>query len=156
MWATFTDAGVDVLTFTLPDPTPNLWFKRVIQPRVVEFNDALRQAARRAGVMMVDVAAFTEGSDPRLWSDDRLHGNSAGHERVAHALAHGLGLPGFDDSWRVPLPPAQPDPLVAALRADLVWVHQYALPWLWRTVRGRSLGDGVTPKRPAPEPVRPS
>ena len=156
MFTTFTEAGVDVLTFTLPDPTPNLFFTRVIQPRVVEFNDALRQAARRAGVMMVDVAAFTEGSDPRLWSDDRLHGNSAGHERVAHALAHGLGLPGFDDSWRVPLPPALPEPLVTAIRADLVWVHQHALPWLWRTVRGRSLGDVAAAKRPAPEPVRPS
>jgi lysophospholipase L1-like esterase len=156
MFTTFVEAGVDVLTFTLPDPTPNLWFTRVIQPRLVAFNAALRAGAQRAGAIMVDVAAFSEGSDPRLWSDDRLHGNSAGHERVAHALAHGLGLPGFDDSWRVPLPPVPPDPIVAAVRADLVWVQQHALPWFWRLVRGRSLGDGVTAKRPEPEPVRPS
>jgi hypothetical protein len=128
---------------------------RLFKPRVVEFNEALRRAAGRAGVMMVDVAAFIEGSDPRLWSDDRLHGNNAGHQRVAHALAHGLGLPGFDDSWRVPLQPAAPDPLASTIRADLVWAHQHALPWLWRTVRGRSFGEGVTAKRPAPEPVRP-
>src|SRR5262249_14942755 len=136
--------------------TPNLWFTRVIQPRVVALNEALRAAARRSGAIMVDVAAFAEGSDRRLWSDDRLHGNSAGHERVAHAIAHGLGLPGFDDSWRIPLPPVPPDPLVAALRADLHWAHEYALPWLWRTVRGRSIGDGLSAKRPAPQPVRPS
>jgi lysophospholipase L1-like esterase len=156
MFAVFTGAGADVLTFTLPDPTPNLWFTWMMRPLMVAFNEALRRAADRTGVMMVDVAAFTEGSDPRLWSDDRLHGNSAGHERVAHACANGLGLPSFDDSWRVPLPPAQLDPLVTAVRADLIWMHQYALPWLWRRLRGRSLSEGVTAKRPAPEPVRPS
>ena len=154
MFTIFAGAGIDVLTFTLPDPTPNLWFTRVIQPRLIAFNAALRASARRAGVIMVDVAAFTGCSDPRLWSDDRLHGNSAGHERVAHALAHGLGLPGFDDSWQDPLPPAPADPLGAAMRADLVWAHQHALPWVWRMVRGRSIGEGVSAKRPALERVR--
>jgi lysophospholipase L1-like esterase len=148
-------AGAEVLTFTLPDPTPNLWFSRWFQPRVIAFNEELRRAATRAGAIMVDVGAFTEASDPRLWSEDRLHGNSYGHTLVAHALAHGLGLPGFDDSWRVPLPPVPPDPIVATVKADLVWAHQYALPWLWRTVRGRSLGEGLGPKRPTPDLIRP-
>jgi len=148
--------GAEVLTFTLPDPTPNLWFSRWFQPRVIAFNSELRQAAARAGAIMVDVGAFTEASDPRLWSEDRLHGNSDGHARVAHALAHGLGLPGFDGSWRIPLPPVPPDPIVATVKADLVWVQQHALPWLWRTVRGRSLGDGLSPKRPTPDLIRPT
>jgi lysophospholipase L1-like esterase len=155
MFMRLAGSGAQVLTFTLPDPTPNLPFTGRIQPRVIAFNEELRRAAARAGVMMVDVGAFTEASDRRLWSDDRLHGNSDGHVRLAHALAHGLGLPGFDDSWRVPLPPAPPDPLVETVRADLAWAHQYALPWLWRTMRGRSVGDRLSPKRPAPEVLRP-
>lgn len=153
MFRVLADAGAMVLTFTLPDPTPNLPFTRRMQPRVVAFNAQLRAAAQRAGAVLVDVAAFTGGSDPRLWSEDRLHGNSLGHERVAHALAHGLALPGFDESWLVPLPPADPGPRVEAVRADLLWAHQYALPWVWRTVRGRSSGDGINPKRPEPAPL---
>jgi hypothetical protein len=154
MFRAFADSGATVLTFTLPDPTPNLPFTRRMQPRVVAFNAELRAAAARVGAIMVDVAEFAGGSDPRLWSEDRLHGNSMGHERVAHALAHGLGLPGFDESWRVPLPPAVPHLLVNLVRADLSWAQQYALPWFWRTVRGRSSGDGLVPKRPHPAPLR--
>jgi lysophospholipase L1-like esterase len=147
-------SGATVLTFTLPDPTPNLPFTRRMQPRLANLNDELRLAAERAGAVLVDLAAFTGCSDPRFWSEDRLHGNSEGHERVAHALAHGLGLPGFDDSWQDPLPPAPPQPLTVGLRSDLFWAYEHALPWLWRTVRGRSLGDGLQPKRPEPSPVR--
>jgi lysophospholipase L1-like esterase len=156
MFGALANTGATVLTFTLPDPTPNLPFTRRMQPRVAAFNAELRKAAARTGAIMVDIADFKGGSDPRLWSVDRLHGNSQGHERVAHALAHGLRLPGFDDSWRTPLPPAVPDPLVEAVRADLLWAQQHALPWVWRNLRGRSAGDGLTPKRPIPEPVRPS
>jgi lysophospholipase L1-like esterase len=146
-------AGATVLTLTLPDPTPNLPLTRLMQPRLANFNDELRLAAERAGAVLVDVAAFTGGSDPRFWSEDRLHGNSDGHERVAHALAHGLGLPGFDERWQDPLPPAPPLPLTNGLRSGLFWAYEHAVPWLWRTVRGRSLGDGLRPKRPEPSPV---
>jgi lysophospholipase L1-like esterase len=153
MFRTFTDAGVAVLSLTLPDPTPNLPLTRIIGPRLAAFNQAVHAAAERTGVIMVDVASYVHASDPRLWSDDRLHGNSEGHERVARALAHGLGLPGFDDSWREPLPPATPAERIAAVRADLQWAQLHALPWLWRTVRGRSAGDGLAPKRPEPLPL---
>ena len=146
-------AGATVLTLTLPDPTPNLPLTRLMQPRLANFNDELRLAAERAGAVMVDVAAFAGGSDPRFWSEDRLHGNSDGHERVAHALAHGLGLPGFDERWQDPLPPAAPLPLTDGLRSGVFWAYEHAVPWLWRTVRGRSLGDGLRPKRPEPSPV---
>ena len=59
MFRTLAEAGVTVLTFTLPDPTPNLPFTRRLQPRLAAFNDELRLAADRAGALMVDVAAFT-------------------------------------------------------------------------------------------------
>jgi lysophospholipase L1-like esterase len=153
MFRQLTEAGATVLSLTLPDPTPNLPLTRIIQPRLLAFNEELRAAAGRHNVIMVDLGSFEEGSDPRLWSDDRLHGNSEGHELVARALAHGLGVPGFDDSWRKPLPPRVPPGRVDAVLADLTWAHTYALPWLWRSIRGRSAGDGLEPKRPEPRPL---
>lgn len=154
MFTAFVEAGATVLTFTLPDPTPNLPLTAIMQPRVLAFNEELRLAADRAGAVMVDVATYPSASDPRLWSDDRLHGNSAGHELVAQALAHGLGIPGFDDSWRTPLPAGDKESALGqAMLAELAWAHQHALPWLWRSVRGRSAGDGLAPKRPSPAPL---
>ncbi|HEX6872737.1 MAG TPA: SGNH/GDSL hydrolase family protein [Micromonosporaceae bacterium] len=150
MFAALRDAGATVLSFTLPDPTPNLPLTRRLRPRVSAFNSQLRLAAARTGVIMVDVASFPDASDPRLWSPDRLHGNQFGHERVAHALAHGLGLPGFDDSWRQPLPVPLPRGLVESVRDDVAWARHYALPWLWRALRGRSAGDGRSAKLPEP------
>jgi lysophospholipase L1-like esterase len=155
MFRQLVEAGVTVLSLTLPDPTPNLPLTRIIRPRLVAFNAELVAAANRHGVIMVDLATFTDGSDPRLWSDDRLHGNSDGHELVARALAHGVGLPGFDDSWRDPLPPRAPVGPVDAVLSDLTWAQTYALPWLWRVLRGRTAGDGLGPKRPEPEPLVP-
>jgi len=154
MFSTFADTGATVLTFTLPDPTPNLPFTRRLQPRVAAFNDALRDAAAKGGALMIDITDFPDVSDRRLWSEDRLHGNSLGHAKVAHALAHGLGLPGFDGSWREPLPPELIRELTA--RDHLVWAQQYALPFAWRLLRGRSSGDGLTPKRPDPHLLQPS
>ncbi len=153
MFRTFTDAGVTVLSFSLPDPTPNLPLRNQFQPRLHALNAALTGAAGRTGVIWVDVASYEHGSDPRFWSEDRLHGNSVGHARVAHALAAGLDLAGFDDSWRAPLPPAVPTPRASALKADVAWTRQHALPWLWRTATGRSAGDGMAPKRPIPRQV---
>jgi lysophospholipase L1-like esterase len=153
MFRTFVAAGVTVLSFSLPDPTPNLLLRNQLQPRLLALNAALTLAARRCGVIWVDVASYRDGSDPRLWSDDRLHGNSLGHARVAHALAWGLDLPGFDESWREPLQPSVAPARSAAVKADVAWMHQHALPWLWRRATGRSTGDGLRPKRPVPEIV---
>jgi hypothetical protein len=72
---------------------------------------------------------------------------------VARALAHGLDLPGFDDSWRTPLPDWPRPPLGQVVLAEISWAQQHALPWLWRHIRGRSAGDGLPPKRPEPAPV---
>lgn len=154
MFTELARAGATVLTFTLPDPTPNLPFTRRLQPRLEAFNERLRRAAEGAGAIMVDVATFAGSSDPRFWSEDRLHGNGEGHARVAHALAQGLGLPGFDDRWRDPLPAAPQPDIVRLLRSDAYWAYEHALPWLWRNLRGRSAGDGLVPKRPEPSPVR--
>lgn len=142
------DAGAAVLTFTLPDLTPVMPFARVLGTRVARLNDAIRAACARSGAILCDLALHPVASDPRLWSDDRLHANSVGHARIAEALACHLGLPNSDASWSEPLPAPPRTTPADVLRAELAWGRRHLLPWLWRHFCGRSSGDGITAKFP--------
>ena len=147
------DTGATVLTFTLPDLASVMPMARRIGPRLRDLNARLREVAAGNGVRLVDFEEHPVAGDPRLWSDDRLHANAAGHARIAAALAEALDLPRSDGSWREPLPPLPaPGPLDAA-RREVVWFRRYFVPWLWRHARGRSSGDGRTAKRPELRPV---
>jgi lysophospholipase L1-like esterase len=141
-------AGATVLTFTLPDLAPVLPLARHLAPRVTALNEVVRRSAAASGAVLVDVAAHPVASDPRLWSDDRLHANAAGHQRIAAALAAALGLPGSDGGWSEPLP-ARPAPSHRQrLAAELGWLRRHFLPWALRHARGSSSGAGRQPKRP--------
>ena len=146
--------GATVLGFTLPDLSIVLPIARPIAGRVRALNQELRRASATTGAILVDLAAHPVGSDPRLWSVDRLHANSEGHERIAAALAHGLGLPGTDDRWSHPFPTAWSRSLIESVAAEARWQRDYFLPWVWRHLWGRSSGDGRAPKRPSLQPVR--
>lgn len=140
--------GATVIGFTLPDISLVMPIAGPIAGRVRALNDALRRASAATGAILVDLARHSVGSDPRLWSVDRLHANSTGHERIAAALAWGLGLPGTDDSWSHPLPTPWSPSWTATILAELRWQRDYFLPWLWRHARGRSSGDNRGPKLP--------
>jgi lysophospholipase L1-like esterase len=142
------ESGAVVLGFTLPDLSIVLPIARPIAGRVRALNEALRHAAASTGALLVDFAKHAVGSDPRLWSADRLHANSAGHERIAAALAWALRLPDTDESWSHPLPTEWRRTLGASMLAEIRWQRDYFLPWVWRHLRGRSSGDGRGPKRP--------
>jgi lysophospholipase L1-like esterase len=140
--------GATVLTFTLPDLGPVMPLARPLGPRVLALNAALRAASARTGAVLVDLAAHASGSDRRLWSEDRFHANALGHAFIAAALAHAVGLPGADDSWKQPLAAALPRTAPAAIGAEIAWWGRYFLPWMLRHARGRSSGDGRQAKRP--------
>jgi lysophospholipase L1-like esterase len=148
-------SGATILTFTLPDLGAVLPLARRVAPRVVALNERLRAIAARTGARLVDFESHPVALDPRLWHADRLHANSEGHARIAAALAHALGLPGTDDAWGRPLPPARPAGRAARLAAEVAWSGRYLVPWAWRHLFGRSSGDGRGPKRPALLPVAP-
>jgi lysophospholipase L1-like esterase len=138
--------GATVLTFTLPDLTPLLPLAAGLAPRIRAMNEALKQAASRTGAIVLDFAAYPVAVDPRLWSEDRIHANALGHERIAHALAHALGLPDADDSWRQSLPAAASPTTRERLATELTWARRHLLPWMRRgfaTPRARH-----APKRP--------
>lgn len=147
------NAGARVLTFTLPDLSEIMPVARFVASRVRALNDALRHVAPKTGATLVDVAAHPVACDPRLWSEDRLHANAAGHARIAAALAHALALPGTDESWATPLPALGPPTINQRLAAELRWGRRYFLPWVWRHMRGRSSGDGRSAKLPTLTPV---
>jgi hypothetical protein len=90
--------------------------------------------------------------DPRFWSEDRLHLNPVGHQRVAMAVLEALGSPDRRPWWE-PLPPVRPLSPVAKVGRDVAWAGKHLAPWIGRRVTGRSSGDGVTAKRPDLLPV---
>ena len=154
MQRAFRDTGATVLTFTLPDVSRIMPIARPFRSRLLRMNDALREVSARTGTRLVDFSAHPSALDLRLWSDDRLHANALGHERIAAALAHAIELPGADASWREPLDGARRRRIGEAVAAELAWTRRHLAPWIWRHLRGRSSADGRVPKRPALEPWR--
>ncbi|MEV6676184.1 SGNH/GDSL hydrolase family protein [Streptomyces erythrochromogenes] len=148
MFAALTGAGAQVATVTFPDLGRIVPLARPLVPRLTELNDRVREAAARHGVAVAETALPEAVADPRMWTTDRLHASSLGHERIAAALAHAVGLPGSDDTWTHPLPPRPDTAPGAAVAAELRWAAAFLGPWLGRRLRGRSSGDGRTAKRP--------
>jgi lysophospholipase L1-like esterase len=145
--------GATVLSFTLPDLTPIMPLARLIAPRIAALNHALVQASRASGSILVDFTVFPVATDLRLWSEDRIHANSAGHTRTAEALAYALSLPGSTTTWQDPFP----EPLIRTRRqrwaAELRWIRRHLLPWIGEGLFNRSPAHPRQPKRPQLEPI---
>ncbi len=142
---------VTVLTFTMPDPAAINPLGRRLRERMFALNDIIRAEADRYGVMVMDFQRYPVAEDPRLWFEDRLHGNALGHELVAAALAWRLGVKGFDEGWADPLSgeAAKPRPR-DKIAGDVDWTVHYLAPWLGKGIRGIPPGRGIDPKRPVP------
>jgi lysophospholipase L1-like esterase len=153
MQAALVAAGARVLSFTLPELGPVMPLARARRGRKQANPPSLAEGSARTGAILLDFAALPFASDPRLWSEDRLHANALGHARIAEALAHALDLPGSTGEWRKPLAAAAFRPTRDRLRDELSWSRRYLLPWLVRHARGRSSGDGRHAKRPELLPV---
>jgi lysophospholipase L1-like esterase len=153
MLKTFTASGATVATFTFPDVAKIAPLVRHLRPRVLDFNDRIRAMAKRNDAILVDTFHHPVTTDPRLWSDDRIHATPLGHARIAAAAAHALKLPGADPSWADPLPPLPPNTRWRRASVELIWVGTFLGPWLLRRLQGRSSGDGRTAKRPQLQPV---
>lgn len=127
---------------------------QLLADRFARFNDGVRAVAASVGATVVDLEPVEALSDRRLWDEDRLHLNESGHRHVTAAVLEALGyadpvlLDGPVGWWRVALPPAPPSSVAQDLAADVTWVRTHLLPWVGRRLRGRSSGDGRTPKDP--------
>jgi uncharacterized protein (DUF952 family)/lysophospholipase L1-like esterase len=147
-------AGATVLTNTYPDIAQVAPLFARLAPRFVAYNDGIRAVAGQRGALVVDFAEHDAGTDPRIWSPDRIHANPLGHALMAAAFADTFGLPGAA-GWRDPLPPLIRPGRVRRAVVEVRWVAGTVLPWAVRRVRGRSSGDGRRAKRPELLPVAP-
>ncbi|QLL24270.1 SGNH/GDSL hydrolase family protein [Actinobacteria bacterium IMCC26103] len=142
--------GATLMLFTVLERTGNTGRgSDVWAARFGEFNKIVRKVGAEVGAIIVDANNETFFSDNRFLAFDRLHLNAEGHNRVAQALLEKLGYP-FNPSWRVPLPPAEPTPWLKKRLISAIWFFGFALPWIWRRLRGKSSGDGRVAKYPTP------
>lgn len=139
-------AGADVVIFTGFDTrsTPLL---RSLRGKIAIYNSHLWSIAERYHCRMVDLWSMQVLHDKRAWGEDRLHLSPEGHQRVALKAYEVLGL-GDDHSWNEPWPALEQADWVTQRKADLKWAREYVVPWIGRTLRGESMGDGMAPKRP--------
>lgn len=136
------DSGADVLLATvfLPGRLAAGLFAR----RFAAYNARLRAIAVRTGAILLDLEAHAELSALDLWADDKVHLRSRGHRFVAYRAAEALGVPdaealaGLDEAFHLDVDPFVPG----------TWLRRDALPWVWRRMRGRTAGDGLTAKLP--------
>jgi lysophospholipase L1-like esterase len=144
-------SGADVILFRFAD-VAHLPAQRIIGPRAATLNDGAAEMAARHGAYLIDLFADPGFYHPLMWSDDRLHLTPMGHRRVAGHVLNALGV-GVDEEWLLVPPVPAPTPWLLARGADLRWARQHLVPYLRRHLRGRSAGDGITPKRPYLAPV---
>lgn len=120
-----------------------------VAARLNEFNQIIARTAEATGALIIPVASTHALHDYRFWHSDRLHLNSEGHRRVAECVLETLGL-AHDDSWRNPLPTVRQQPRYQQVMRNIWWWLSFALPWIWRRVRGVSSGDGRSAKHSSP------
>jgi lysophospholipase L1-like esterase len=134
------EAGVRLVLLSGADPADRLPFGRVMRRRGELLTAAVAELAARHGLVLVDVFHDVEIRRAPYWSPDRLHLNSAGHQRVAglvltalghHTTAHVVD-PGPAESRR--------------MRSEAKYYREHVLPWVHRRVLGRSSGDDRTGK----------
>jgi lysophospholipase L1-like esterase len=145
------ELGATVLTLTMPDPTGINPFGRHLRDPMYALNAIIRSEAEAHGALVLDLQHYPVAQDPRMWFEDRLHGNALGHALVAEALAWRLGLAGSDSRWAEPLPEEYVRPRVGQqLLSDVDWAVHYLAPWMGRNLRHLPHGQGLVAKRPVP------
>lgn len=132
------DAGCDVLLVTpfLPHRRAAMLFAR----RFAEFNAHVRRIAKETGSMLLDVEALPAIGDLGMWADDKVHLRSRGHRYLAYRSADVLGVPDAEALGGLEAALHDDEPLTSG------WFRRDALPWIWRRLRGRTAGDGLSAK----------
>lgn len=141
-------AGATVLLFTVLEDTGSKGKRAEIwKSRFAKFNEGVRDVGAEVGAIVSDANGLEFFKDQRFLAFDRLHLNSDGHYRVGEAVLQSLGYP-FNSDWMEPLPPAKPRPALVRGLITTAWFITFALPWIWRRLRGKSSGDNRSAKYP--------
>lgn len=138
------DAGCRVLVVT--PFLPERWEVRGLRARFARFDERLRALAAEHGAVLVDVEHAPELRARSSWAADRVHLNPAGHRTLAYAAARALGIP--DAAVLADLELALHDGAHRTHVSGPAWMAMHVLPWVVRRLRGRTAGEGRSPKRP--------
>lgn len=147
------ERGIEVLTFTMPDPAAINWMVRPFRRNILQLNEVTRQEAAQYGVRVLELDKYPVALDRRMWFEDRLHATPLGHRLIGQALADLASVPGVQNPLQQELPPDRPSTWRERRREDHRWVRDYFIPFVQRHRRGESMSRGVTPKRPQPTVV---
>ncbi|MGG5258218.1 SGNH/GDSL hydrolase family protein [Phycicoccus avicenniae] len=145
--------GADVLLAT-PTDTREAGLFRALRGRHAVHSANIFTIAQRHGCHVLNLWGMTALRDWRMWSEDRIHLTTEGHQRVALAALAALGHDVEVSQWATPLPPADRTTRAEQLRGHAEWVRTHAAPWVERRVRGTSSGDHRDPKRPTLQHLR--
>lgn len=140
--------GIRFALLSPADPSARLPLGSLINNRGNAWAGALGDLAQRRDLPFVDVSRDRHLGRAEFWSDDRLHMNATGHQRVADLALHAIA-----DA------PAAPEPVdaratKARLPEELRYYRDHVLPWVGRRVTRRSSGDGRSATFPTWTPVR--
>lgn len=134
------DAGIRLAVVSGADPSERLPFGAMMRRRGELLTEATVRLAEKHGATLIDVFHDEEIRKAAYWAPDRLHLNTAGHQRVAGLVLTGLG---YDHAAHVVDPgPAESRRVLAEAR----YYREHVLPWVHRRLRGRSSGDNLTGK----------
>lgn len=141
-------SGATVLLFTVLEDTGGKGKRAEIwKSRFAKFNEGVRDIGAEVGAIVSDANGLDFFKDQRFLAFDRLHLNADGHYRVGQAVLESLGYP-FNSDWTTPLPPAKQRPALFRALVTTAWFITFALPWIWRRIRGKSSGDNRQAKYP--------
>jgi lysophospholipase L1-like esterase len=143
------DIGSRVVLFTHGTPAAGPF--RALRGRVAVFNELIREVVDARDAALVDNWRLREARDPRYWDADRIHLSPFGHRLAARHVLDSLGVRHDHEPWI--LPDTAGLSRRARLQAEVEWARIFAGPWIYRRLRGRSLGDGITAKRPVLAPI---
>jgi lysophospholipase L1-like esterase len=138
--------GATVMLFTVLEKNGNggkasaMW-----EERMSSFNSIVREVADKFNLLVMDASMDPESSNPNLLAFDRLHLTPTGHYRVAQAVLEKIGAP-FDVTWKEPVINSKKKPWIIRKSLTVWWFISFALPWVWRRIRGRSSGDARSGK----------
>ncbi|MBZ4488590.1 GDSL-type esterase/lipase family protein [Microbacterium sp. cx-55] len=134
-------AGCDVLLVT--PFLPRRRAARLFARRFAIFNSEVRRIARAHDCLLLDLEALPQIGELEMWADDKVHLRSRGHRFLSYRAADVLGVRDAEALGDLDASFHEDEPSGAG------WLRRDALPWVWRRLRGRTAGDGLSPKHDA-------
>ena len=138
-------SGADVLIVTpFIAPWPLL---RLLNRRTVRLAGELHRVAEETGAMLLDFTQDPDRIDERMWAADRVHLSSYGHRVLSYRAAAVLGVSGASELGALDalLHDDAPETRIDRISTP-AWVWTHVRPWAGRRARGRTEGDGRSPK----------